>query len=130
MGLKEEIKGFQHLGIPTENMEKTRDFYKGLGFEQVFSAYLEDTDQRVEFFKLGNTVLEVYDCGKAAMLYGAIDHVALDVVDIERVYEEICSKNMNNLNDKINFLPFWEKGVRFFTIEGPNKEKIEFSQLL
>ena len=32
--------------------------------------------------------------------------------------------------DTIHFLPFWDNGVRFFTIEGPNKEKIEFSQYL
>ena len=33
-------------------------------------------------------------------------------------------------NDVVHFLPFWENGVKFFTIEGPNKEKIEFSQYL
>ena len=25
---------------------------------------------------------------------------------------------------------FWDNGVKFFTIEGPNKEKVEFSQYL
>ena len=29
-------------------------------------------------------------------------------------------------NDIVHFLPFWENGVKFFTIEGPNKEKVEF----
>ena len=33
-------------------------------------------------------------------------------------------------NDLVHFLPFWENGVKFFTIEGPNKEKVEFSQYL
>ena len=33
-------------------------------------------------------------------------------------------------NDIDHFLPFWENGVKFFTIEGPNKEKVEFSQYL
>ena len=28
-------------------------------------------------------------------------------------------------NDIVHFLPFWENGVKFFTIEGPNKEKVE-----
>ena len=39
-------------------------------------------------------------------------------------------KHGNTTKDTIHFLPFWENGVRFFTIEGPNKEKIEFSQYL
>ena len=33
-------------------------------------------------------------------------------------------------NDIVHFLPFWENGVKFLTIEGPNKEKVEFSQYL
>lgn len=33
-------------------------------------------------------------------------------------------------NDLVHFLPFWENGVKFFTIEEPNKEKVEFSQYL
>ena len=33
-------------------------------------------------------------------------------------------------NEIVHFLPFWENGVKFFTIEGPNKEKVEFSQYL
>ena len=34
------------------------------------------------------------------------------------------------LDEEIQFLPFWENGVKFFTLTGPNKEKIEFSQYL
>ena len=67
---------------------------------------------------------------KAAGAIGAIEHVAIDVTDIEKIYEEICNKGLNTLNDEIHFLPFWENGVRFFTIMGPNHEKIEFSQRL
>ena len=34
------------------------------------------------------------------------------------------------LDSEINSLPFFEKGVRFFTILGPNAEKIEFNQII
>ena len=27
-------------------------------------------------------------------------------------------------------LPFWENGVRYFTVLGPNGEKVEFNQYL
>lgn len=30
----------------------------------------------------------------------------------------------------VSFLPFFENGVRFFTIIGPNSEKIEFNQIV
>ena len=58
------------------------------------------------------------------------DHVAINVKDIEEVYRYIEAEKMNTTKDTIHFLPFWDNGVRFFTIEGPNKEKVEFSQYL
>lgn len=64
------------------------------------------------------------------MKYGAIDHIAIDVTDIEKAYEKICAMGLNTLKDEIHFLPFWDNGVRFFTTEGPNKERVEFSQFL
>ena len=42
----------------------------------------------------------------------------------------IDQAGLNTTNDTVHFLPFWENGVKFFTIEGPNKEKVEFSQYL
>ena len=46
------------------------------------------------------------------------------------VHEMITGAGLNTTQDEVHFLPFWENGVRFFTIEGPNKEKVEFSQYL
>ena len=66
----------------------------------------------------------------AKMEHGAIDHVALDVRDIEEIFRYINESGLNSTQDTIHFLPFWENGVKFFTIEGPNKEKVEFSQYL
>ena len=43
-------------------------------------------------------------------------HIHTDVKDIEKVYAMINQAG--------------ENGVKFFTIEGPNKEKVEFSQYL
>ena len=71
-----------------------------------------------------------YETKEAAMVAGAIDHVAIDVSDVEAVYAWINEIGMNNTNDVINFLPFWENGFRFFKIEGPNKEVVEFGQIL
>ena len=65
------------------------------------------------------------------MEYGAIDHIAIDVKDIEGLFEMMKSSNSFCMLDmQVNSLPFWEKGVKFFTIEGPNKEKIEFCERL
>ena len=118
------LSGIQHIGIPTIDLNKTVEFYQRLGFDIAYEA----TD--VKFMEIGNLVIEFYVVEKVNDFYGAIDHIAIDVVDIEEVYREIRRMNYNTLDDEIHFLPFWKKVVRYFTIEGPNKERIEFSQFL
>ena len=120
----------QHIGIPTNDIDKTVDFYHKLGFETAFETVNEEADEKVVFLKLGTLVVETYENHAAVLRVGAIDHVALDVKDIEEIYQYINQAGLNTTQDSIHFLPFWENGVKFFTIEGPNKEKVEFSQYL
>lgn len=128
--LREQLNGIQHVGIPTNDIEATIEFYGKLGFEVALQTVNEEANEKVAFLKLNNLVIETYENKAAKMESGAIDHVAVDVKDIEKVYELINHAGLNTTRDTIHFLPFWENGVRFFTIEGPNKEKIEFSQYL
>lgn len=130
MDTKTYTTGVQHVGIPTNNIEETIAFYEKLGFEKVFETVNEVANEKVAFLKHGTLVMETYENRAAVLKAGAIDHVALDVKDIEEVYQYINEQGLNTTKDTIHFLPFWENGVRFFTIEGPNKEKIEFSQYL
>ena len=126
MDLKNYSTGVQNIGIPTNDLDKTVEFYKKLGFEIAFEA----VEEKVAFLKLGSLVVETYENHEAKMEYGAIDHVALDVRDVEEIFQYINEAGLNSTQDTIHFLPFWENGVKFFTIEGPNKEKVEFSQYL
>ena len=130
MKLKEQLNGIQHVGIPTNDIEKTIRFYETLGFEVAFQTVNEGADEKVAFLKLNTLVIETYENKAAKMEAGAIDHIAIDVKDIEKVYEMISEAGLNTTKDAVHFLPFWENGVKFFTIEGPNKEKVEFSQYL
>ena len=121
---KENVTGIQHLGLPTEDFQKTLDFYHGLGFETIWSS------DSVAFLQLGTLVIETYKVDKAAKTNGAIDHVALNVKDVEAAWRDAQACGYETEDTEINFLPFFEKGVRFFTIIGPNREKVEFNQFL
>ena len=61
---------------------------------------------------------------------GAIDHFALDVEDIQTVYEWLCANHYSMLTSGIEYLSFFEHGVAYCIIEGVNGEKIEFNQRL
>lgn len=130
INFKEQMNGIQHIGIPTNDIEATIQFYEKLGFEIAFRTINEEVSEKVAFLKLHSLVIEIYENKAAKMEAGAIDHVAIDVKDIEKVYQMVNQAELNTTQDTIHFLPFWENGVRFFTIEGPNKEKVEFSQYL
>lgn len=127
MEWKNNIKGLQHIGIPTNDMDKTVEFYKKLGFEIAYET--KNGDVRVVFLKLGSLVIEAYENGQALLRDGAIDHIAFDVADIEEAYQFITGLGIKILTE-ITFLPFWENGVKFFNAEGPNMERLEFAQYL
>ena len=130
MDWTENVTGIQHIGIPTNDIEKTIAFYHSLGFETALRTVNEAAGEQVCFLRLKNLCIETYQNGCAAGKPGAIDHVALDAVDVEDAFSMAVQAGYTMLDKEVQFLPFWEKGVRFFTILGPNGEKVEFSQML
>ena len=83
--LREQLNGIQHVGIPTNDIEATIKFYGKLGFEVALQTVNEEANEKVAFLKLNNLVIETYENKAAKMESGAIDHVAIDVKDIEKV---------------------------------------------
>ena len=128
MNLKENLTGLEHVGIPTADLEKTIAFYESLGFAAILRTQIPGGG-RVAFLQLGNVMIETYESDDVAGKPGAIDHLALKARDIEAAFKAVKALGYEMVNDEIEFLPFWENGVRFFTFYGPNREKIEFSQI-
>ena len=130
MTMKEIATGLQHIGVPTGDMDATIHFYHALGFETIFETVNAEAGGRVNFFKLGDLVIETYEVTDPAKAPGAVDHIAINVKDIEEAFRFVNEAGLNNTNDIIHSLPFFENCVKFFTIEGANKEKVEFNQFL
>ena len=130
MTMKEIATGLQHIGVPTGDMDATIHFYHALGFETIFETVNAEAGGRVNFFKLGDVMIETYEVTDPAKAPGAVDHIAINVKDIEEAFRFVNEAGLNNTNDIIHSLPFFENGVKFFTIEGANKEKVEFNQFL
>lgn len=128
MNIKDFTTGVQHIGIPTNDINKTIEFYHALGFATALRTV--NGTEEVAFLQLHNLIIETYQNHQAAMAYGAIDHIAIDVKNIGELLDVVKAGNFKMLDTQVNGLPFWENGVKFFTIEGPNKEKIEFCERL
>ncbi len=132
------VQGFQHLGLPVTDMARSRAFYERLGFRAVFETALpaEGGAIQVAMLDMSGFVLELYQlvgaelAGIAARGDGHVDHLALNVADIEQAWEAARAAGLTPLEDAPVFLPFWDKGCKYFTVRGPDGEKVEFNQIL
>ncbi len=132
------VQGFQHLGLPVTDIARSRAFYERLGFRAVFETTLpaEGGAIQVAMLDLSGFVLELYQlvgadlAGIAARGDGHVDHLALNVADIEQAWEAARAAGLTPLEDAPVFLPFWDKGCKYFTVRGPDGEKVEFNQIL
>lgn len=122
--------GLQHVGLPTNDLKATIAFYESLGFETVYQVRNEAAGEDVAFLRLKNLTIEAYENGRAAMKSGAIDHIAIDVSDVEAAYRLAQEQGYQIVSNGVEFLPFWQNGVKFFILLGPNQERVEFNQYL
>lgn len=128
MTINKYINGLQHIGIPTLKMADSIAFYELLGFE-VINRETQENGKAVIFLESNGLVIEVWENDDAAMVTGAIEHIALDTNQIDELYNEIKNLKVPVLTNGVEELHYWEKGIKYFTIQGPNKEKIEFCQI-
>jgi len=118
--------GIQHIGVPTNDIEKTIAFYTSLGFEVAHRA--DNNGELVAFLRLGDLTVETYQNFKAVGTAGAVDHIAINVTDVDEARRIADSMHLEVIEE--GQLPFWTNGVKYFTILGPNREKLEFNQYL
>ena len=126
MAFKDISTGLQHIGLPTNDLKKTIDFYAALGFEVAYQTV--NNGEPVAFLRLGDLTFEAYENGRAVGITGAVDHVAINVTDVAEARRLADELKLNVIEE--GQLPFWDNGVKYFTILGPNQEKIEFNQYL
>jgi catechol 2,3-dioxygenase-like lactoylglutathione lyase family enzyme len=138
--LKGNFKGLQHLGIPVTDILVSVDFYSKLGFTSVMSSKVDVAEEHdeilVAMIENHGVIIELYQVTKKqreALMQrsdGHVDHIAFDVADAGKAFDELKAAGLKIIDDKLNFLNFWKNGCKYFTILGPDNEKLEFNQIL
>ena len=126
MAFSKIATGLQHIGVPTNDIERTLAFYTALGFEVAHRA--DNKGEQVAFLRLGDLTIETYQNFRAVGAAGAVDHIAINVTDVDEARRIADEMRLEVIEE--GELPFWDNGVRYFTILGPNREKLEFNQYL
>ena len=139
MLLEGNLSGLQHLGIFVTDIEKSKDFYKQFGFKEVLvkTVPYEPEDVELAFLEQGGFTIELVQLGGemkqqiANREDGQIDHVALNVKDVEKAYKEVVAAGFEVLEENAPVaMDLFDNGVKFFSIRGPDGEKVEFNQML
>jgi catechol 2,3-dioxygenase-like lactoylglutathione lyase family enzyme len=138
--LQGNFKGIQHLGIPVTNLETSVGFYTRLGFKRILASHVEVPEENdrivVAFMEQKDIVIELYQVTLQSRKElvtrkdGHVDHIAFDVADVDKAFSELKVANFDIIEDKPVRLDFWEKGCKYFTVRGPDGEKLEFNQIL
>lgn len=123
--IRDYVTQYQHIGIPTNDIAATKSFFMSMGFEPVFETV--NNGEQVCFLAMGQIVIETYQNGKAAMARGAVDHIALDTRDLPACVEEVKAQGYTVVEGPA-YLPFYEHGVAYISIMGPDMEVVEFNQ--
>ena len=128
MAIQDYVTGIQHAGIPTNDLKATIAFYEALGFQQ--TGLFSNGDSRCAFLKLDNLVIETWE-GDPVGHAGAINHISLDATDVTKAFAAVKAAGFELIDQEIQSIPtFWQHGIRYFNILGPNQEIIEFCQIL
>ncbi|VDK13848.1 hypothetical protein OAL24_00646 [Oenococcus sicerae] len=129
MTLSDYFTGIQHVGIPSVDLDKTIAFYKSLGFKQ--AGLFHNGANRCAFMSFGNLTIETWEGDPTARKAGAINHISLNTPDVDKAFAAAKQQGLRLVDKEIQSIPsFWEHGIRYFNILGPNEETIEFCQIL
>ncbi len=132
------IHRIQHIGIPAHDLEVSIPFYERLGFENVMESPFEFDGGfgTCVMMKNHEVIVELYQMPEKQLAeikkrsHGHIDHIAIDVADVDHAFETLKKAGFEILEDTPTFLQFWKNGTRFFNVKGPSGEIIEFNQIL
>ena len=126
MKIQDNITGLHYISIPTADLDETILFYTEIGFDITLMTEHPVTGRQIVFMKQQDLLLKAYEDETVTAENTAIQF-AIRVLDIEDAYDFICKRGLSVMEDAVQSLPYFENGLRYFTVEGPNKERVEFT---
>ncbi|MGO3577289.1 MAG: VOC family protein [Leuconostoc falkenbergense] len=126
MAFSDYYSGVQHIGIPTSSLAKSEAFWTKLGFKKTGDLPVG----KVIFMQRGNLVIETWAGDEVVGKPGAINHISMDTTDADAAFVAAKAEGFDLLNTEVQHLPFWEKGIKFFNLQGPDGVIVEFCEIV
>ena len=126
MAFTDYYSGLQHVGIPASSLQASERFWEKLGFEKVGDFPVGN----VIFMQRGNLVIETWTGDEIVGKPGAINHISMDTSDADAAFIAAKDEGLSLLSDEVQKLPFWDKGIKFFNVQGPDGVIVEFCEIV
>ncbi len=135
-GSETGLQGWSHLAVKVTDLKVSLPFYEKLGFDKTMSGYLDTPKGRMQIVFVTNhgftlELIQVTEADRQELKdrgEGRLDHIALDVKDARAAFFLCKSQGFLVTDTSLNELPLFEHGVRYFTILGPDGEKIQLNE--
>jgi catechol 2,3-dioxygenase-like lactoylglutathione lyase family enzyme len=122
------VAGLAHIGIPCNDFNKSVEFYKKLGFTPIYKP-----SDHSGFFRAGDCVIELYkwhESEEKPRKAGPVNHAAFRSEDIDAAFAEVKEMGFKVLSNGIESNQMCAPQTnRYFIIEGPDGERLEFAQI-
>ncbi len=136
--LSNNFNGIQHIGLPVTDIDRSREFYRRFGFEEVMGKSFAEHGgtTTAAMMQRQQVIIELYQQAEplrtavAGRVDGHIDHIAFSVADIDLAFAELTAAGITPIEPHPLHLDFWARGCRYFAVRGPDGEKLEFNQIL
>jgi lactoylglutathione lyase len=127
------LKGLHHIGVMVTDIDKSIDFYKSIGMELTHS-YALDNGTKLAFIRAGSAVIELVmgtdPASVKARGNGIVDHIALEVENIQCVVDDLKAKGIVFDTDGISKMGLFANGCANIFLKGPDGERLELFEEL
>ena len=130
-----KIKGLDHIGILTQDIEASVAFYRDiLGFRlksRQKNVRADGSPFSMAFLSRGGCEIELVTAPAGFVPQdGTVAHVAIQCDDVDEVFRELVEKGCKPEWGAPVTEPFFRQGFRHFFLRGPAGERLEFCRAL
>ena len=118
------LAGIAHVALRVNDVPKTREFYRTLGFEQAFE-FADPGKPLVSYIKINDRqFIELYGRAEDSQPTGLL-HVCYEASDIEKLWNEYIQRGLNPPSPRKA-----RAGNLLFLFRDPEEQLLEFTQYL
>jgi len=133
-----DFKGLAHIGLFTESIEKSTDFYvKSLGFKLEYETKVEKPNNawlRIAFINLNGMVIELLEPSDKSALKtgnaGSVDHLTIEVKNLDSMLDPLRAAGIVFETEQPIKMDKLFNGCQVIFFRGPSGERLELFEFL